>query len=1062
MSSPPDADNKQSEAPRLNAYTGLIAWFTHNPVAANLLMAILIIGGAITAFTITKEIQPQVETNYVNITMPYLGATPTDVEQGVLIKIEEAIQDLEGISEIVSIASEGTGSVQVEVSPDYDIREVMDNIKMRVDSITTFPAETERPVYQRNVWSTEVIWVAVSSVDVDDRTLKEVARRVRDDITALPSVTKTELIGDRPYEIGIEVSEETLRNYGLTLTEVADAVGRSSLDLPGGRIQAAGGDILVRTVGQAYVGRDFEDIVVRTNPDGSRLLLRDIADIRDGFVEDNYYLTHNGRPAVGIRVLALGEQDALALSREVRGYVDRMQESLPDGVQVNWMIDVSYYLEGRLNMMSENLLMGAVLVFLILSLFLRLKLAFWVMAGLLTAFLGTLFTLPLFGITINLISLFAFLVVLGIVVDDAIIIGESAYTRIQRDGHSTNNVVLGVLDVAGPATFGVLTTMAAFLPILLVSGIWGQFFASIGGVVVICLFYSLIESKLILPAHLAHMRDAPAETLKPNRMIRFQRRFSDGLFRFVDNTYLPLLRRILRHRYLALAGALSVLILAVGLLVGGLLRVVFIPDLSGDFVQVELEMNKGTPAYVTQTNLDTIGQALTEVDQELQQELGLSEPLVRTQLAWTESDTSGGIMVELVKSENSLVSVPELSRRWREKVGRIPGARTFHIGGEGGPDDNDISLELVGQNQAHLEAASAELEQRLRDYNGVYDLRNSHDSGVREIQLRIRPEAELLGLSQRDLARQVRQAFYGEEVQRIQRGQDEVKVMVRYPRSERQSEGYLEDMRIRTGDSQAVPFSAVADLDMGSSPATIRRFNRQRSISITARVDKAVAEPGRITKDLIETQLPDILSHHPGVSYRVTGATREQEKMMVDLLYGTGLALFLIYALMAIPLKSYVQPLMIMSVIPFGTIGAAVGHLVLGMPFSLLSMFGIVALAGVVVNDSLILVDFVNRYRRDGEPLVEAAIKAARARFRPIILTSLTTFLGLVPIVFLEFSLQAQVVKPMAVSLSFGIVFATLITLVLIPTLYMVMDDVTGLFAGKRKNAEPESNENVA
>ena len=1025
-----------------NWYFNLIAWFAHNPVAANLLMVILIVGGLYSAVTITKEVQPRIETNMVTVTVPYLGATPRDVEEGVLMKIEEAIQDLEGIREIVATAREGSGTVSVEVDPDYDVLEVMDNIKSRVDSIPSFPAETQRPSYRRNVWTQQVLWVSVFG-DIDERTLKEVTRQIRDEITALPSVTQAQVVGTRAYEISIEVSENTLRAYNLTLGEVAQAVRRSSMDLPAGRIQAEGGDILVRTIGQAYVGRDFENIVIRTNSDGSRVLLRDVAEIRDGFVDRDLYSRFNGLPSASVRVDGVGEQNILAIAREVRDYVADKQQTLPEGLTLDYWGDTSYYLQGRLTMMAENLALGALLVFLILALFLRLKLAFWVMVGLLVAFMGALFVLPATGVTINMLSLFGFLLVLGIVVDDAIIMGESAYTKIRQDGHSVDNVVTGVLNVASPATFGVLTTMAAFLPVLFVSGIFGAFFAAIGWVVVLCLVMSLVESKLILPAHLAHMRLRKHEEDTHNRFIRFQRKFSDGLFRFVDNHYLPSLRVVLKNRYLAISIFISALILAIGLVAGGLLRVVFFPDVAGDFMQAQLEMNEGTPATVTQDHIDRLQEALREVDQDLQAELNLDKPAVRAMFAWATSDTRGQVLVELTKQEDSPVTVRDIERRWRDAVGEIPGARILEIGSAGGPGGGpDISFQLVGRDLAMLESAAARLEEQISHYDGVYDIRNSFDGGMRELQLRIRPEAEQLGLSQQDLARQVRQAFYGEEIQRLQRGQDEVRVMVRFPRTERRSEGYLEDMRIRTPDGAQVPFGAVADIESGSSPSIIRRFNRERSISVTARVDSDVAESGPITAELRNEHLPEIIAGHPGVDYRIGGLTREREQMEIELLAGTALALFLIYALIAIPLKSYLQPLLIMMVIPFGTIGALLGHWIMNIPVSMMSVFGIVALAGVVVNDSLILVDFVNRYRRAGEARVEAAIRAARSRFRPIILTSATTFLGLAPIIFLEKSLQAQIVIPMAVSLGFGIIFATIITLLLIPTLYLIGDDL--------------------
>ncbi|MDT8409745.1 MAG: efflux RND transporter permease subunit [Wenzhouxiangellaceae bacterium] len=1046
-------------------YGNIIGWFANNSVAANLLMLSLIAGGIYTAITITKEVQPRIETNYITVSVPYRGASPKDVEEGVLVKIEEAIQDLEGIREIIATAREGSGTVTIEVDADYDVIEVLDNVKIRVDSVATFPAETERPTYERNIFTQEVIWVSVFG-DVPERTLKEVARQMRDEITALPSVSQANLVGDRAYEIGIEVREETLQAYNLTLAEVAQAVRESSMDLPAGRIEAAGGDILVRAMGQAYVGRDFADIVVRTNPDGSRVLLKDVARIDDGFVERGRYSRHNGKPAIAIRVLSVGEQDALAASRAVREFIDQRQQTLPQGISVNWWADVAFYLQDRLNMMGKNLLAGALLVFLILTLFLRLKLAFWVMVGLLVAFAGTVFMLPLVGVTINMVSLFGFLVVLGIVVDDAIVMGESAYTEIRQHGHSADNVVNGVMKVAVPATFGVLTTIAAFTPILLVSGVSGQFFAAIGWVVVLALVMSLVESKLILPAHLAHMKIKDQDDESPSRVAAFQRSFSAGLYRFVDRFYIPSLQLILRNRYISLASFVGVLILSIGFIAGPSMRVVFFPDTAGDFMRVDLEMNEGTPDYLTHNAMDHLTESLNKVDQAMQDEYDLEQPVIRTTFAWAGSDTTGGMLVELHKTTDPRLGTKEIERRWREQVGQIAGAKGLRIGGAGGPggDAPDISYQLVGSNLQQLEAAATELESVIRGFDGTFDVRNSFDGGLREIQLRIKPEAEVLGLSQQNLARQVRQAFFGEEVQRIQRGQDDVRVMVRYPREQRTSQGYLESMRIRTPDGQEIPFDAVAEIEMGSSPSTIRRYDRERSISVEARIDKDVAEPGALTAQLQAEVLPDILSRYAGVRYRASGQTRNIEELSSELIAGTIFALFMIYALLAIPLRSYLQPLLIMSVIPFGIVGAVFGHWLLGIPISLLSMFGIIALAGVVVNDSLILVDFVNQHRHIGESRVDAALKAARARFRPIVLTSATTFLGLAPIVFFEKSLQAQLVVPMAASLAFGIVFATLITLALIPVLYLIGDDLTLWFqrllghsnpAGMRANERP-------
>jgi multidrug efflux pump subunit AcrB len=1034
----------------------MVEWFARNAVAANLLMVILLAGGVYTAFTIKKEIQPSIETNYVTVSMPFLGATPADVEEGVVIKIEEAIQDIEGIKEIYSEARRGLGTVRIEVHADYEVAEVMDQIKNRVDAIPSFPDNTEKPVISRTQFQQQVIFLSVYG-EVDERTLKEYAKQVRNEVVTLPGVTRANILGSRPYEISIEVSEFTLQGYGLTLAEVAEAVRRGSLDPSAGAIRSEAGDILVRTKGQAYVGRDFEDIVVRTNADGTRVLLKDIAEIHDAFVESDAFSEFNGKPAISIQVLSVGNQSELDISETVRSFAAERQASLPADIEIAAWADVSYYLKGRLDLMIKNLIMGAVLVFLTLSLFLRLKLAFWVMVGLPIAFMGTFFLMPAVDVTVNMVSLFGFILVLGIVVDDAIVIGESAYTNMRAKGHSVDNIVEGVLRVFIPATFGVLTTIAAFLPILLVTGISGQFFAAIGWVVILCLTFSLVESKLILPAHLAHMKVKHYGKDTHNVFIRFQRFFSEGLHHFIDDVYSPFLQRALTRRYLTFSVFVSLLILSVGLLAGGILRFVFFPDITSDFLRVQLEMNEGTPATHTHDVLRRIQDGLWEVDRQVSAEQGVeSGAVVSSVLSFAESDVSGQIITELVKENDDVITGPEVLRRWRETVGTVPGVKTLGFEGAAGPGVGpSVSLQLMGTNIEQLGRAAKDLENRIRAYEGVYDVRNSYERGTPEIKLNIRPEAEALGLTLSDLARQVRAGFYGEEVQRVQRGQDEVKVMVRFPRDERDSVGYLENMRVRTPSGGRVPFHAVAEVDLAESPTTIRRFDRERSARLSAEVDKENYEPGKIMADILQKELPAVLASYPGIRHRLSGAAQSQQEVQQDLVKGAAFALFLIYALMAIPLRSYTQPLIIMSVIPFGAIGALVGHWILGIQVSMMSFFGIIALAGVVVNDSLILVDFVNRERALGVPLAQAVNDAARKRFRAILLTSLTTFFGLIPIV-LETSLQAQIVIPMAASLAFGILFATVITLFLVPSLYLILDDFGHWWREAWSHALPE------
>jgi len=1023
-------------------YYAIIEWFARNAVAANLLMIILLLGGLYSVVTIKKESQPPFDTNLITVAMPFLGSSPEDVEEGILIKIEEAIQDIEGIEEIISTGRRGNGTVQIEVSSGYDVPEVMTEIKSRVDAISTFPENTEKPIVSRNRFQQQVNMVSVYG-DVDERTLKEYVKQVRNEIVALPGITRAEILGSRPYEISIEVSEFTLEQYAMTLSEVALAIRRGSLDLPAGSIRADSGDIQLRTKGQAYTGLDFEDILIRTNPDGSRILLKDIANIRDDFADTGRFSEFNGKPTFTIRVLSVGDQSELEISQTVRDYIAKKQDSIPSGVGMKAWADVTYYLKGRLDMMIKNLVIGALLVFLSLALFLRLKLAFWVMVGLPVAFLGTFFMMPVFGITVNLISLFGFILVLGIVVDDAIVIGESAYTSMRAKGHSIDNILEGVFKVAMPATFGVLTTIAAFIPILMISGMMGKFFESIGWVVTLCLIFSIVESKLILPAHLAHMKVRHYGEETHNSLIRFQRFFSEGLHTFVDNYYSPFLARCLQRRYLTLSVFISMLILTIGLLAGGILRSVFFPDIAADFVQVELLMNEGTTASRTHDAIRQLQDGLWKLDAEISKEQGVeSGAVVSSVLSFALGDMRGQIITELVKEEDAVITGPEVLRRWREYVGEIPGSKQIGYSVAAGPGQNAaISIQLIGNNIEQIGRASQELTRRMSTYEGLYDIRNSYERGRPEIRLDVKPEAEALGITLQDLASQVRAGFYGTEVQRIQRGQDEVKVMVRFPRNERDSVGYLDNMKIRTPNGGRVPFHAVAEVEMTESPTFIRRYDRERAVRISAEVDKEKYEPKKIQDDIMKTELPQVLANFPGVRSRLSGASQQQVEIQSDLLRGGLLAVFLIYALMAIPLKSYSQPLIIMSVIPFGIIGALIGHLILDIPVSMTSYFGIIALAGVVVNDSLILVDFVNRERDAGTELSEAVKHAAKTRFRAILLTSLTTFLGLAPIAIFETSLQAQLVVPMAASLAFGILFATVITLFLIPALYLILDD---------------------
>ena len=1040
--------------PGVTEEKGVIAWFAANHVAANLLMLLIIVAGLISLSGIRKETNPEIELNMIQVEVPYLGAAPQEVEEGVVIKIEEAIQDLLGIKRIRSNAYEGRGVVTVEVDPDADLTQVLSDVKTRVDAISTFPALTEKPVIYKQEVNNPVLMIALNG-NLSDLTRKALGNEIRDELLALPSISKVIYFGDRPYEISVQVSERTLREYGLTMSEVSQAIKDSSVDMPGGTIKSEGGDILLRTKGQVYTGKEFGALVLRTFPDGTRLTLADIATINDGFVESDGYGRFNGARTATLQVVAVGQQNEIETAKAVKAYIAEKSKTLPEGIRMDIWIDLPKYLEGSLDRMENNIISGAILVFVVLSLFLRMKMAFWVIVGLPVSFLGALWIMPAWPVTINTISLFGFIIVLGIVVDDAIIIGESIYTKIRRDGHTLDNVIQGAHLVAIPATFGVLTTIAAFAPMMFIGGVVGPFFEAMALVVILCLVFSLIESKLILPAHLVNAKISAVDEddlFRPQRPIgameriprgflKLQRHVQRGLHTVIHDYYRPWLEKSVDNRGLTLTIFGAVLILSVGLMTSGIARVVIFPDFAQDFIQVDMEMESGTAPHTRNAAIERVEGALLEINRKYVAEHPDSLPIIQNIGVFTRGDTGAQMFVEIPFTEDRPYEMKEVTQMWREAVGEIPGMKELkfraagHIGG-GSP----LSFKLSGSNYEALEAAAAELTEELASYEGLFDISNSSTSGSDEIKLTIKPGAEALGLTMSSLGRQVRQAFYGEEAQRIQRGKDELRVMVRYPIEERRSIADLENMRIRTPGGDEVPFHSVAEVSYGKGYSRISRLNRERTVTVSSDLDPELVEPQQIIRTMSEEFIPELLSRYPGVRYGLEGSSQDQAEFMSKIMVALVAAMFLIYALIAIPLHSYSQPFIIMSVIPFGAIGAVIGHIVMGRAISMFSLFGLIALAGVVVNDSLILVDFINRARARGVAMRDAVIDAGLSRFRAIILTSFTTAAGLLPIMF-ESSPQAQAIIPTAISIGYGIIFATVITLFLIPALYLLQED---------------------
>ena len=1055
-----------------------IAWFAENHVAANLLMVMMIFGGLVTLPSIPQKAFPDVTVDIVRIGVPYLGAAPEEVEAGVCIRIEEEIQSIEGIDRLTSSAAEGACGVSAELVEGYPTDRALAEIKNAVDAIDTFPVETEKPVVEHVVIKRESAQVALSGA-VPESALKIWGERMRDELQALPDITQVELTNARAFEISIEVPEAALRRHGLTFEQIVDAIQRGSLDRPGGSIKTRTGEVLLRTKGQAYRGEEFERIVVLTRDDGTRLLLGEVANVVDGFEEDERYAHFDGERAVMLRVFRVGEQRLLQQVEAIEAWVLDTATRLPDAMELTIWRNGANGLRDRLGTMLRNGRSGFLLVFVVLALFLRLRLAFWVAVGVPLSILGALSMFPTQNISIDAMSLFSFILVLGLLVDDAIVVGENVHRHQERAEQPLKAAIAGAQEVAVPVIFGVLTTIVAFAPMLFSPGGPGQVFGVIGAVVILCLIASVIESQLVLPAHLGHIRIG-RHARRPrsgwranvsNRWRQFQTRTSGSLQRLAENGYLPALERALEWRYATVAGGLAALMIAAALPAAGFIKFTFFPIIEGDYVTARLALPLGTPVEVTERAVLELEAAVLRMQAEVDRLHPLEgESIIRHVLVSVgEQPTSGRgsnadpsgpvsrgshvgeVSIELVGSEIRPLPARRIEELWRAQMPPIPDLEELVFASDLFSTGDPINVQLQSTDVVALERASNELKQTLGRYEGVFDITDSFKLGKDEIKLSILPAAETLGLTLDDLGDQVRQAFYGAEAQRIQRGRDDIRVMVRYPQTGRRSLADLANLRIRTADGGEVPFYRVARAERGVGYSTIHRADRQRVINVTANVDAARANPGEVLASLRAGFLPEMMARNPGMTFSLQGEQREQSKMLQSLIRNYSLALLVIYSLLAVPLRSYTQPLIIMAVIPFGLVGAVIGHLIMGLGISMMSIFGIVALSGVVVNSSLVLVHYVNTRRAAGDPLEEAVRVAGVARFRPIVLTSLTTFAGLAPLL-TERTVSAQFLLPMASSLAFGVLVATAISLFLVPSLYLILEDIARLLG--RGNAE--------
>ena len=1053
-------------------------WSVEHRVAVNLIMVFIIVAGLYTVLNMKRELFPQFSLDMINIGVTYPGASPEEVEEGICIKLEEKLKSLEDVKTMYSTAFEGHGSVTLELAAGTQINEKLDEIRTLIDQIDSFPDQAEDPVINEIKNNDPAIYLAIYG-DVDEKVLRDTAEKIRDDLVETDNISLANLIGIRNYEISVEVSEKNLRRFSLSFDQVAMAVKTGSLDLPGGKIKTKGGEFLVRAKGKLYTGEEFERIPVLTKEDGTTILLSDVATIIDGFEDTDVKARFNGKPAALVVVRRTDSQDIIAISKTVKDYIKTHKDYLPKGITLGYWFDMAEMVQGRIDLLLKNGLQGILLVFIVLALFLDLGLAFWVSSGIPISFMGAFLILNYFGASINMLSLFGFIMTLGILVDDAIIVGENVYTHYKMGKSAKTAVVDSIAQIGAPVVMAVTTTIVAFTPLMHIAGIMGKFIFIMPQAVICILAFSLVEAFVILPAHLDHALTPP----KKNKVLIYRLcffwlewlkkdildshgwvrdRIERGLTGFISSIYTPVLKYCVRNRYFTLAMGFGILIVSIGLLLGGHVPFVFFPKTDSNWIVSEIIYPLGTPFKATEKTIKQIEKGAFELNDFFRDRVWGGENLIVNNFSqvgiiprrdW-KPGVNGGHCGEAwieIQSASKRPDIPatEVTAKWRELTGDILGSEqlTFSIIGSG-PGGNPIEIQLKGKDLEQLEFAADELKQEIAKYPGTFDITDNFRPGKMEKRIHIKKGAKSLGITMADIATQIRQAYYGDEVLKIQRGKDDIKVMVRYSQKERESEASIDELRIRTRDGREIPLNQVADIEMRRGYSTIQRVERKRIITVISDINEDIANAREIVEDLKINYLDTLVNRFPGVTYDLEGQAKRTEESIESLKLGFSLAAMVIFLLLASQFRSYIQPVIIMTAIPFGLIGAIVGHYLMNLDITMISIFGIVALSGIVVNDSLILIDFINSEVRKGSKVFDSVIEAGQNRFRPVLLTSVTTVAGLFPLL-LETSFQAQFLIPMAVSISFGLMAATVLTLVFVPSLYVVINDMVAIFISK-------------
>ena len=1013
---------------------GPISWMLHNRVTPNLLMIVLVLGGLFMTTRIKQEVFPEFDLDIVTVSVDYSGASPEEVEQGILLVVEEAIRAIDGVKELIATATEGNGSVAAELDEGADQQKIYLEIKQEIDRITTFPEDAYEPEVSLATHLREVLAIDLYG-DVTEMALRGTADQVRDRLLQNSQITQVDLHGARDYEILVEVSQDRLRAYGLTLVGIATTINSASTEIPGGSVDTAGGDILLRIKDRRVWADEFARIPVVTTADGSVVYLEDIATVREGFADTDQSDTYNGQRAIAIDVYRVGDQTPMGVAGAVRTTMGEIEQDLPAGIHWKTSHDMSEVYQQRLELLLKNAFMGLALVLVVLGLFLEFRLAFWVTMGIPTAFLGSLLFLPVVGVSINMISMFAFIVALGIVVDDAIVAGENIYEYQQQGMGFAQAAVQGARDVAIPITFSILTNVVAFLPLSFIPGTMGKIWKVIPLVVITVFLISWVESLLILPGHLAHIKRRPAGS-PPSRLQRWQQAFTGRVTQFINQVYGPFLNLCIRWRTLTVVLCLTVLIVVLSYAMSGRIGMILMPRVESDQADVTAVLPVGSSMDKVKAVQEKLCAAMTAVaaenggDRLLE---GVFSRIDENQVEVNAYLTDAGVRP---------LNTAEVTRLWREKLGPVVGLESLRFESDGGGPGSGAALTVeLSHSDIHvLDQASAALAQGLSGFSNVKDIDDGYTPGKQQLDFSIKPEGQSLGLTSAEVANQVRNAFSGAKALSQQRGRNEVTVRVRLPENERTSEYHVEHLMIHTPAGIFVPLAEITIVERGRAYTSISRRDAQRMVTVSANVEP-MGETGQVQAALNSTLLPELARKYPGLSYGYQGRQADMKESMQSLIGGFVLSMLAIYFLLAIPFRSYSQPLIVMIAIPFGIVGAVFGHLLMGYNLSLMSMMGIVALAGVVVNDSLVLIDYANRQQQEGASPADAIRISGLRRFRPIILTTLTTFGGLAPMIF-ETSRQARFMIPMALSLGFGILFATVITLVLVPCLYLLIEDV--------------------